>query len=95
MKKILAVLVLVGASIGAFLLWKRNQVNAALEIEADPWPAAVSTPPTPDSQVEEAPVGVTSVPEAPVVKKSDKKTAKKTAKKTVKKVVDGDPPEGS
>jgi len=68
-------------ALAPFLLWKRNQVNAALEIEADPWPAAVSTPPTPDSQVEEAPVGVTSVPEAPVVKKSAKKTAKKTAKK--------------
>jgi hypothetical protein len=91
MKKILAVLALVGASIGAFLLWKRNQVNAALEIQADPWPAAVSTPPAPDSQVEEAPVAVASVPEAPAAKKS----AKKTAKKTAKKAVDGDSPEGS
>ena len=42
MKKILALLVTIGAGVGAFLWWKRRQVIAANEVSADPWPAAVA-----------------------------------------------------
>jgi uncharacterized iron-regulated membrane protein len=42
MKKIFALLVVMGAGVGAFLWWKRQQVIAANEVSADPWPAAVA-----------------------------------------------------
>lgn len=45
MKKIFAFLVLTGASIGGFFWWKQNQVTAANQVAADPWPAAVTGEP--------------------------------------------------
>lgn len=42
MKKILALLVTIGAGVGGFLWWKRRQVIAANEVSADPWPSAVA-----------------------------------------------------
>lgn len=42
MKRILALLVTIGAGVGGFLWWKRRQVIAANEVSADPWPSAVA-----------------------------------------------------
>jgi hypothetical protein len=41
MRKIIALLVTIGVSVGGFLWWKHRQVIAANEVSADPWPAAV------------------------------------------------------
>jgi cytoskeletal protein RodZ len=47
MKRILALLVTIGAGVGGFLWWKRRQVIAANEVSADPWPSAVAPVQTP------------------------------------------------
>lgn len=82
MKKIFAALVTVGAGIGGFLWWKRSQVNAANEVSADPWPAAVAAPKAPSL---ESPVDVSELTAGPADKeKAPKKSAaKKTSPKKV------------
>ncbi len=72
MKKLLAFLIIIGAGIGGFFWWKQNQVIAANEVAADPWPAAVAT-------VEAVPPAV-----KPVAKKATprKSTAKPAAQKS-------------
>lgn len=35
-------LALVGSAVGGFLLWKRREVNRAVEISQDPWPSVVA-----------------------------------------------------
>lgn len=69
MRKIIALLVAIGVSVGGFLWWKRQQVIAANEVSADPWPAAVAPV---------APVSKTAV-ELPIDTKPQPK--KSTAKK--------------
>ena len=80
MKKIFALLVITVLGVGGFMWWKRNQVIAANEVNADPWPAAVAPVQTlrPDSPVE-----ITAPVEDPTEKKQNPK--KSTAKKTTPK----------
>lgn len=72
MKKILALLVTIGAGVGAFLWWKRQQVIAANEVSADPWPAAVVPVQTPTVTVsaESNPAPKKSTPRTKAVKKA-------------------------
>ena len=81
MRKILGLLVITILGIGGFMWWKRNQVIAANEVNADPWPAAVSTVQAPnmDSPVEIAPPAANPAEKKPMPKKS---TAKKTTSKS-------------
>jgi cytoskeletal protein RodZ len=80
MKKILAVLVITVLGVGGFMWWKRNQVIAANEVDADPWPAAVAPVqvPSTDPPVEIAAPAVDPSEKKPKPKKA---TAKKTASK--------------
>jgi hypothetical protein len=82
MKKIIALLVTIGASVGGFLWWKRHQVTAANDVSADPWPAAVvpaQAPPV-ESPVDIAapaidPTGTKSKPKKSTSKKQTPKKA--------------------
>lgn len=80
MKKILALLVITVLGVGGFMWWKRNQVIAANEVDADPWPAAVAPVQTPstDFSVEIPAPAVDSSEKKPKPKKA---TAKKSASK--------------
>lgn len=86
MKKILAVLVITVLGVGGFMWWKRNQVIAANEVEADPWPAAVAPvqAPSTDSSVEIAAPAVDSSEKEPKPKKAPAK--KVTSKKATQKL---------
>ncbi len=81
MKKLFAFLIIIGAGIGGFFWWKQNQVIAANEVAADPWPAAVATVEAPkvETSVEAVPPAV-----KPVAKKATprKSTAKQAAQKS-------------
>lgn len=81
MKKFLALAVTIGVGIGGFLWWKRHQVIAANNVNADPWPSAVlpiQTPAVEPATEIAAPVNATEED-----KPSPKKSAprKKVAKK--------------
>lgn len=80
MKKILVVLVITVLGVGGFMWWKRNQVIAANEVDADPWPAAVAPvqAQSTDSVVEIAAQAVDPSEKKPKPKKA---TAKKSASK--------------
>ncbi len=80
MKKILAVLVITVLGVGGFMWWKRNQVIAANEVDADPWPAAVAPVQAPST---DSPVEITAPAVDPTEKKPKPKKA--TAKKTTSK----------
>lgn len=86
MKKILALVVTIGAGVGGFLWWKRHQVIAANEVSADPWPSAVAPSPTPTVEAPtEVVAPVTDTADTkPEPKKSTprKKTAKKATQET-------------
>jgi cytoskeletal protein RodZ len=77
MKKILALIVIIGLGVGGFMWWKRIQVVAANEINADPWPAAVAPvqAPSTDSPAE---IPAPSVEPEEMKPKPKKSTAKKT-----------------
>lgn len=82
MRKIIALLVTIGASVGGFLWWKRRQVIAANDVSADPWPAAVvavQAPPVESPVDIEAPVidptGTKSKPKKSTPKKQTPKKA--------------------
>ncbi len=75
MKKIFTFLIIIGASIGGFVWWKRHQVIAANEVAADPWPAAVATVEAPKV---ETLVEVAAPADKPVAKKA---TPRKSAAK--------------
>ena len=81
MKKFLALAVTIGAGIGGFLWWKRQQVIAANNVSADPWPSAVLPIQTP--AVEPPTEIVAPVTDPEENKPSPKKSAprKKVAKK--------------
>ena len=82
MQKILAIVGIAALGVGGFLWWKRNQVIAANEVNADPWPAAVSQvhAPSTDSPVEIAVPAVEPAETKPRPKKSNtKKAASKKA----------------
>ncbi len=78
MKKILALLVITVLGVGGFMWWKRNQIIAANEVSADPWPAAVAPvqAPSTDSPTE---IPAPAVEPAEMKPKPKKSTAKKTA----------------
>ncbi len=77
MKKIFAFLVLIGASLGGFFWWKRNQVAAANQVGADPWPEAVTGEPV---SAVETPAQVSAPAHEPDLKK--KATPKKSSAKS-------------
>ena len=72
MKKIFALMVTIGAGVGAFLWWKRQQVIAANEVSSDPWPAAVAPVQTPTvtASAEINPAPKKSTPKKRAVKKA-------------------------
>ena len=78
MKKILALLVITVLGVGGFMWWKRNQVIAANEVDADPWPAAVAPVQAPSR---DSPVEITAPAADPAEQKP--KPKKSTAKKAI------------
>ena len=80
MKKIFALLVITVLGVGGFMWWKRNQVTAANEVDADPWPAAVAPVQAPST---DSPVEITAPAADPAEKKQ--KPKKSAAKKATSK----------
>lgn len=66
-------LALVGSAVGGFLLWKRREVNRAVEIAQDPWPSVVAETQT----VIPAAADTSSDPAPEPVKKPARKRTKK------------------
>ena len=69
-------LALVGSAVGGFLLWKRREVNRAVEVSQDPWPSVVAEKQT------VIPADTDSSPDP------TPETVKKPARKRTKKVPD-------